>query len=126
MQNAITWFEIPTANLDRAMKFYAALSGTPLRREAYGAPGEEMAVFTTSDQQGVGGCLVATPHAQPSQQGTVVYLDANPSIDVWLARVDKAGGSVVVPKTVIPGGEMGCFAHIVDTEGNRVGLHAMA
>jgi predicted enzyme related to lactoylglutathione lyase len=23
-------------------------------------------------------------------------------------------------------GDMGCFAHVTDTEGNRVGLHALA
>ena len=41
-----------------------------------------------------------------------------------LARVERAGGSIVVPKTDI-GGDFGFFAHFVDTEGNKVGLHSM-
>lgn len=30
-----------------------------------------------------------------------------------------------IPCTELPDG-LGCFAHIIDTEGNRVGLHAEA
>ena len=40
-----------------------------------------------------------------------------------LARVEAAGGRIASPKVQLPG-DMGAFAHIVDTEGNRVGLHA--
>jgi predicted enzyme related to lactoylglutathione lyase len=41
-----------------------------------------------------------------------------------LARVEKAGGSIVVPKTEI-GNDFGFFALFIDTEGNKVGLHSM-
>jgi uncharacterized protein len=54
-----------------------------------------------------------------------VYLNAAPSLDAWLARVPAAGGSIAQPKVTLPDG-MGVFAHIIDSEGNRVGLHAMA
>ena len=57
--------------------------------------------------------------------GTLVYLNAGPSLDAWLARVPAVGGSVALPKVTLPEG-MGCFAHIIDSEGNRVGLHALA
>ena len=60
-----------------------------------------------------------------SANGTLVYLNAGPSLDAWLARVPAAGGSVALPKVTLPDG-MGCFAHIIDSEGNRVGLHALA
>ena len=30
---------------------------------------------------------------------------------------------LATPKVQLPG-EVGCFAHITDTEGNRIGLHA--
>jgi uncharacterized protein len=125
MQHAINWFEIPVADLDRAMKFYAALSGKALRREAFGQPGEEMAVFVTDGPEAVAGALVKSPSAQPTAQGTVIYLNAAPSIQAWLDRVKTAGGSIVIDKTALPPG-MGFFAQIIDTEGNRVGLHALA
>ena len=124
MQHAVNWFEIPVADLARAMKFYEAMTGKKLKREAFGAPGEEMAMFETADQDAVGGCLLSSPHSQPAAQGTLIYLNAAPSIGAWLARVDKAGGQIVQGKTALPPG-MGFYAHITDTEGNRVGLHAM-
>ncbi len=124
--NAINWFEIPVADMGRAMKFYAAMTGKPLKLEGYGAPGEEMAVFQAGSQEAVTGALVRSPNTKPAADGTTVYLNAEPSIDAWLSKVEAAGGSIVVPKTQIPGGEMGYFAHVLDTEGNRVGLHAMA
>jgi len=37
----------------------------------------------------------------------------------------SAGGRIATPKVQLPG-DMGCFAHITDTEGNRVGLHSLA
>jgi uncharacterized protein len=43
---------------------------------------------------------------------------------LMLARVVPAGGSVLVPKTEI-GNDFGFFAHFVDTEGNKLGLHSM-
>jgi len=56
--------------------------------------------------------------SEPSSDG------AGPSLDVAVARVEAAGGRVLVPKVVLPG-DMGCFVQIADTEGNRVGLHAL-
>jgi predicted enzyme related to lactoylglutathione lyase len=38
-----------------------------------------------------------------------------------VARVEPAGGQVVVPETPI--GDPGTIAVIIDSEGNRVGLH---
>jgi uncharacterized protein len=125
MQHSINWFEIPVADLSRAMTFYAAMTGTSLRREAFGAPGEEMAIFEVETQEGITGCLLCSPDAQPAQNGTTVYLSAEPSVDAWLARVEPAGGRILTPKTALPPG-MGFFAHILDSEGNRVGLHALA
>lgn len=125
MAHALNWFEIPVADMDRAMRFYAALTGRALRREGYGGPGEAMAVFVGSEDHEVGGALLQSPQCQPAAQGTLIYLNAGPSLDAWLARVPPAGGQVVVPRTTLPEG-MGFFAHIVDSEGNKVGLHALA
>jgi uncharacterized protein len=123
-QHAIDWFEIPVRNIDRAQTFYETLLAITLRREAMG-PGKTLAVFGYGDNA-VGGCLMAgegTP--EPSANGTLVYLNAEPSLDAVLARVEAAGGRIMTPKVQLPDG-MGCFAHIADTEGNRVGLHALA
>jgi predicted enzyme related to lactoylglutathione lyase len=52
----------------------------------------------------------------------VVYLNAGEDLAVALAKVEGAGGQVLVPKTGI--GENGFFAYFLDTEGNKVGLHS--
>jgi uncharacterized protein len=119
--NALNWFEIPVRNMDRAQAFYETLLAAPIRRERI-AP-NELGVF---DHQatGVGGCLIAGDSApQPAITGTLVYLNAGASLDAVLARVAAAGGVITTPKVQLPG-DMGVFAHITDTEGNRVGLHA--
>ena len=121
--HAVNWFEIPVQNMDRAQAFYEALLAAPMRREAMGP--HTLAVFGY-DESGVGGCLLAGADAPaPASHGSLVYLNAKPSLDAALARVEAAGGRVTTPKVQLPG-DMGYFAHITDTEGNRVGLHALA
>jgi uncharacterized protein len=122
LDNALNWFEIPVADLNRAIKFYERVLSKPLRQEAMGPV--QMAVFSY-DQKGVGGALMKAPEMTPHRDGAIVYLNAAPSIDATLARIADAGGSVALPKTALPEG-MGFFAHMIDTEGNRVGIHAMA
>lgn len=123
MKNAISWFEIPTTQLDKAQAFYEAVLGHPMRRENMGP--SEGAVFAYDPQaDGTGGALMMGPTApKPSSGGTLVYLDASPSLDAALARVVAAGGQVALPRQALPPG-MGYFAHITDLDGNRVGLHA--
>jgi uncharacterized protein len=119
----ITWFEIPTRDIDAAQRFYEQLLGKALRRETIGEA--LMAVFDAPDDT-VGGALIDAPGMGPPQaQGTLVYLDAGPSLQATLARAAALGGRVTTPCTALPPG-LGYFAHIIDTEGNRVGLHALA
>lgn len=121
--HAITWFEIPVLELDRAQRFYEVVLERPMKRETMGS--EQMALFA-ADEAGVKGCLNLTAErVAPSSAGTRVYLDASPSLDAALARVPRAGGRVTQAKVALPEG-LGWFAHIADTEGNVVGLHALA
>ncbi len=123
MTHALDWFEIPVQDLARAQRFYESVLGITLRREEIG--GSPLAVFPYAES-GVGGCLMAGPGAPaPSTAGTLVYLNAGPSLEATLARVEPAGGRITTPKVKLPG-DMGVFAHVTDSEGNRVGLHASA
>jgi len=121
--NALNWFEIPVRDIDRAQAFYESLLAAPMRREQMGT--QTLALFRY-DGAGVGGCLLAGDGVpEPTAEGALVYLNAEPSLDTVLARVEAAGGRISTPKVQLPG-DMGCFAHITDTEGNRVGLHALS
>ena len=124
MKNAISWFEIPATDLNRAQAFYEAVLECKMRREPMGP--SEGAVFPYEAEEGVGGALLAGPTAPaPASAGTLIYLDASPSLDAALARALKAGGKVALPRQALPPG-LGFFAHITDLDGNRVGLHALA
>ena len=123
MRNAITWFEIPTTQLDRAQAFYEAVLGQRMQRENMGdSEGALFAYDPATD--GVGGALTMGPTARPVPgSGTLVYLDASPSLDAALERAVAQGGRVALPRQALPPG-MGFFAHIHDLDNNRVGLHA--
>lgn len=122
MDKPISWFEISVSDLHRARQFYESIFEIEMKEETMGPM--QMAVFPYDREKATGGCLLQGPHCAPSREGVVLYLNAGDSVDTVLDRVAAAGGEITVPKTALPPG-MGFFAHIVDTEGNRVGLHAL-
>jgi predicted enzyme related to lactoylglutathione lyase len=124
MAGTVVWFDIPVSDIDRAIKFYEALTGQRLTRLPV-SPGVETALFEPGEKGDVSGCLFLSAEDKPSMYGSRVYLNANPSIDAWLARVERAGGKIARGKTPVTGNR-GVYAYIIDSEGNRVGLHAMA
>ncbi|MBI4907493.1 MAG: VOC family protein [Acidobacteria bacterium] len=123
MNKPINWFEIPATDLDRAAAFYETILQVQLNRGKMG--NGEMAVFPYDREAATGGCLQKEAGVTPSKQGTVIYLNAGFSLNSVLERVAPAGGEVLLPRTELPSG-MGAYAHIADTEGNRVGIHGLA
>ena len=122
MPNALNWFEIPVSDIKRAVKFYSTILGVEQTiTEFEMMPGYQMAMLPAED--GVGGGLVQGEGYVPSTEGAVVYLNAGEDLAVALGKVEGAGGKILVPKTDI--GENGFFAYILDSEGNKVGLHSM-
>lgn len=120
-RHAISWFEIPVTDFNRAKAFYEAVLSRPVETMTMGP---STMGFLSSSLEGIGGAIVHGDGTAPSQRGTLVYLNGGDDLAVMLARVQLAGGQVAVPKTVIGNG-FGFFAHFVDTEGNRIGLHSM-
>jgi len=114
------WFEIPTRDLERAVRFYESVLDARLVREEVGA--FRMAVFPHQKPQPTG-TLVHSPEGyEPNATGTTVYLNVA-DIRPVLARVPAAGGEVLLPPQQLPD-EGGVYAQIRDTEGNRVGLYS--
>jgi uncharacterized protein len=121
MANALNWFEIPVTDFARAKRFYEKVLGIAVEPMVMGPLTMGM---LSSDPNAVGGAIVQGDGSVPSASGTLVYLNGGDDLAPLLARVEAAGGSVVVPKTEI-GNDFGFFAHFLDTEGNKVGLHSM-
>jgi uncharacterized protein len=118
MNNAITWFEIPAVNFDRAVNFYSTILNQPLRKGEFGGIPHG---FFPSDETGVSGAIVLNPHYETRNQGVVIYLNTGNDLEGVMSRVESCGGKVLMPVTDIT--PQGFMALIEDSEGNRVGLH---
>ena len=107
---SIVWFEIPADDAARARKFYSALFGWKIklfpRMKDYWHI-DTGGADTTLD----GGMMVRKDPRQP-----IVNYVSVPSVTRAMAKVEKLGGKVIVPKTAVP--QMGYFAVCMDTEKN--------
>jgi hypothetical protein len=123
--NVLNWFEIPVTDIDRAKKFYETILDIEMVKRADGKDEAVFFPFNPNVVQAISGrvtgVLSKTVRNNPSNNGTVVYINASPSIQTVLDKVEKAGGKVIAPKIQIPAG---FIAIIIDSEGNKVGLHA--
>ena len=125
MKNAISWFEIPTTDIDRAQKFYETIFGISLA--PMDMPGMKMRMFPLDNPlEGIGGTLVDSGgfHKPSATEGPLIYLNGNPDVQNVLGKVEAAGGKVTVPKTEISP-EYGYMGVFIDTEGNRIALHSV-
>jgi uncharacterized protein len=124
MQHAISWFEIPSTNLERATKFYETIFNVQLI--PMDTPNIKMRLFPLEDMMGVGGAVVDSGgfHKPSVTDGPLIYLNGNPDVQNVLDKVETAGGKIMVPKTEISP-EYGYMAVFIDTEGNRIGLHSV-
>jgi predicted enzyme related to lactoylglutathione lyase len=122
MKNVISWFQIPVANFERAVKFYnTILSVELLESQAMGA---KVALFPHDMKNGaVGGALYQGTNFTPSDEGTVIMLNAGEDLSVILSKIEMLGGSIAMPKTAINNNN-GFIAYFIDSEGNRVGLYS--
>ncbi|MBD3182430.1 VOC family protein [Candidatus Poribacteria bacterium] len=120
--SAITWFEIPVVDMERAKKFYSEV--LDIEFIPYDTGEQPMSMVMFPDRGGVGGALVQNEQGYvPSQEGSIVYLFVEDDLNIPLGRVEKAGGKVLMPK--MDTGGHGFAAWMLDSEGNRVGLHSM-
>lgn len=120
--NILNWFEISVNDIGRAKNFYEAVFS--VKMEEQDMMGMKMAFFPSANMNGkVAGGLVQSPQHKPSMEGAVIYLNANPDLNVALGNVEKAGGKILMPKTHISD-DVGHMAFFIDSEGNRMALHS--
>jgi predicted enzyme related to lactoylglutathione lyase len=120
VNRTVVHFEIPFEDEQRAVAFYRDLFGW----EILGIPEMDYWMIHTVPvdeqgmllEQGVNGGMMK--RVVPEQQ--IVQYVAVKSVDKSVERALELGGNVAVPKTAVPG--MGWFAHLVDTEGNVIGI----
>lgn len=118
--NAVNWFEIPAADLERAFTFYHTILHGNVRKGTFG--NGELILFNVPFNTGeaVGGSIVVREQFKPGTDGPLLYLHAFGKLSAATGKVADAGGTVLAP--CIDLGKFGFAAVIIDSEGNRVGL----
>ena len=115
-ENFTVWMEIPVSDLDRSIAFYNKVLSTELKKQE--TPPNPIAMFPTSDPDGVGGHLYpGKPPAKDS--GPTIHFAIPDKLETALERVKEAGGEVVSDPISIPTGR---FAYCLDLDGNSIGL----
>ena len=121
MNNPVGWFEIYVQDMKRAKAFYESVFGVQLSKLE--SPGLEMWAFPMErDASGAAGALVHMPGFPSGANSGLVYFICD-DCAVEAEKAGRAGGKIQKPKFSI--GEYGHIAHVVDTEGNMIGLHSM-
>jgi predicted enzyme related to lactoylglutathione lyase len=112
----IVHFDISADNIDRVKKFYSELFHWKI--EKFPGPTEYFIIETESleGEKGISGGIAK----RENQKQAITNFIAIPSIDEYIAKVEKLGGKIIEPKQTIP--TIGYIAGCQDTEGNIFGL----
>jgi len=111
----VVHFEIPAADPERATAFWGNVFGW--KSQKWEGPADYWMITTGEDSQpGINGGLMRKHHEGQPVTNT---LDV-PSVDEYAAKIEQAGGQIVVPKMPVPG--VGWLAYFKDTEGNIFGI----
>jgi len=109
----IVHWELMGPDGDALAGFYRALFGW----DSEAVPGFDRYNMVDGETAGIGGAVGQGPDAMPNYM--TFYVEVA-SIDEHLAKVEAAGGSTVMARTVIPGTVT--FGMFSDPAGNMVGL----
>jgi len=118
-KNYVSWFEIPAIDFNQAVSFYNHIFGIEMIQNITEV--NAMAFFPATS--GVGGAIIASPGSVPSDKGPLIYLNGGDDLNNVLNKVEKAGGRIVMPKTLISKND-GFFAIFIDSQGNKLALHS--
>ena len=112
----IVHFDISADDIERAKKFYSDLFGWKI--ESFPGPTEYYIIQTESLEGKTGVTGGIAKRENPDQK--ITNFIAVPSIDDYIAKVEKLGGKIIEPKKAIP--TIGYIAGCQDTEQNTFGL----
>ena len=108
-------FDINADDPARAAEFYGNVFGWQI--EKWEGPVDYWLVTTGPDEQpGINGGIMARFNPQESTINTISV----PSVDEYMERIKRAGGSIIREKRTIPG--VGILGYCQDTEGNTFGI----
>lgn len=118
----VVHFEIPADDLARARDFYGSVFewGLQVLEEMDYTIVQTTSTDETSQLPKEPGAINGGMMARSAETTAPVITVGVDAIDHSLKKIEAAGGSVVTPRTEIPG--MGAYAYFKDSEGNVLGL----
>ena len=115
MTNRVVWFDVPVADLSRAIEFYSKVLDVSIE-EAH-----DVAILEHSGND-VAGCLVKSEDEKPSDSGLLLYFNVSGRLDAAMKATEQYGGKILKAKEQI--GVHGYRTIVLDSEGNRIVLHS--
>lgn len=119
----VVHFEIPVDEQNRAKSFYKSVFEWDLQEMPGGDEVYTFAITSPVDEnyehKEKGAINGGIFQRNEDIQHPVITIGVS-SIDLFMKKIEAAGGEVVVPKGEVP--EMGYYAYFKDTEGNLMGL----
>jgi hypothetical protein len=114
MGNPVAWFEVVGKDGKKLRKFYSDVFGWNIA----GTNGEMDYGLVEAGAKGIGGGIGTSMDGGPGH--VTVYVDVD-NIESYLDKIERAGGSTILPPTEIAEYRM-WFALFTDPEGHLVGL----
>ena len=112
--NRVTHFEIPSDNPEGLMDFYKkAFSWNYIQ---FGQEPYWLAMTGDASTPGINGAIMKKKHPQQPITNSIGVED----IDASIKSIEAAGGTIVVPKTAIPG--VGWLSYFKDPDQNIFGI----
>jgi predicted enzyme related to lactoylglutathione lyase len=85
-KNAVSWFEIPAIDINRAQKFYEAIFD--IQMISLDMPQLKMRLFPIESPMNIGGaiCYSGDFYKPSAESGPLVYLNGNPDCKMYLIK----------------------------------------
>jgi uncharacterized protein len=112
MGNPISHWELMVADLAKGKEFYSTIFDWEIDDSSY----PDYSLIKTGAEPG-GGMMVKPDMAPSHALNTYFQVD---DVDVTLAKAVAAGGTMIAPKTAIPG--IGYWAMFADPDGIPIGI----
>lgn len=117
----IEHFKIPADDMERAQKFYNDVFDWTMKKWSHpDNPDQDFWYFDTSNENGNKGIEGGLMKRQFPSHSVTNYVTVH-SVDEYTARIEKAGGKIIIPKTEIE--NMGFIVVFLDTENNMFGIY---
>jgi predicted enzyme related to lactoylglutathione lyase len=115
----LAYFEVPVEDFGRAKKFYQSLLGWKFEKDPMMSAAMEYWDITTGEPK-EGTIAMGGMYKRQMPGSQIVTYAIVEDVDAALAKVEKLGGKILMPKMVVE--TVGDVATIQDSEGNAIGI----